>query len=157
MWNELRLILEEEIRLHRRLKESLWGVREAIVLRDGAKLEEVLRVQAVLEREIRALEEKRLILCRKLVHHRGEGSITFSELVERAPKSMREVFDSLRSEMISLLEQIQREVRVMRYVVRTVLGYVEEMISIFTAGELMVYDSTGSKVKSRGHIYSASA
>ncbi len=155
MWNELQSVLQEEIKLHRKLKETLGSLREAIVLRDSVKLEEILEFQSELGKEIQNLENKRVALCRKLIQQ--EGVIRLSELVEYAPKSMRKVFVRLRNEMISLLEQIQREVRVMRYVVRTVLGYVEEMISIFTAGELMAYDSTGSKVRSKGYIYSASA
>lgn len=155
MWNELQSVLEEEIRLHRKLQETLGRLREAIVLRDSAKLEDILEFQSELGKEIQNLENERVALCRELIQQ--EGVIRLSELVEYAPKSMRKVFVRLRNEMVSLLEQIQREIRVMRYVVRTVLGYVEEMISIFTAGELMSYDSTGSKVRSKGYIYSASA
>ncbi len=156
MWDRLQRILEREVELHRELKHSLSLLREAIVLRDVGRLEEVLEVQANLGREIQRLETERTGLCRELVGEK-ERLVRISEVIERSPATMKAVFRNLQEELVDLLKGIQREVRVMRYVVRTVLGYVEEMISIFTAGELLVYDATGSKVKKKGHMYSASA
>ncbi len=156
MWEELVEILEREVELHRELKKSLKQLRESVLQRDNTRLEEVLRFQSTIGSEIQSLEEKRVELCRRLCGGMEKG-ISFSDLIRISPKAIRKVLSHRRKEMVNLVKEIQQEIRVMRYVIRTIIRYVEEMISIFMAEELLVYDCTGSKVNRKGHIYSASA
>ncbi len=158
MWKELKRILTQQLSLYKEFGETLGKVKEALVKRDVDSLEKTVGMQAKIQERLRELEAERVQICRRLGKGVGlAGSDRLSDLIRMAPPEERNGLRHLQDRLKEVLEDIRLQSRLMRYTVRTVLCYVEELIGMFASLDFVGYSCTGKKERTFGRVYNLRA
>ncbi|RMG74946.1 MAG: flagellar protein FlgN [Nitrospirae bacterium] len=101
--DELKRILQEEIKCYCRLNDLLKEEKDAIISFKPAQLEEVAKKKDTLALQIRLLDEERKRLVDELASHYGTGR----SLTEIYNATGDDDFLRIRSELVSVLQSIE--------------------------------------------------
>ena len=153
-WMELKDILFSLKEANASLSSILYAQREAIMERDIEGIESLVKEQEEIKDIIAMLEQRRAEICRVISDlYAGKQDLLLPELLSYAPERIKDELVSVQRELKTLLENVKREARIIRYVLNTVLRYISDQLNIFTKTDGVVYNSLGSKEEKKRSIF----
>ncbi len=157
-WIRLKQVMEQEVVVHKKLLQAIKKMRNSLLDRDLKAVEKQIKIQGLCKEQIIKLEVDRMKICQELEQlYHIDGQRVLSEIIVYAPDDFQVLFDELREKFLVILNEIKIEVRVLRYVLRTVIHYIDDIIEIYTASSSHYYTANGSKKKPAVNLYSATA
>ncbi len=155
LWEELIEVLKIELELHKQLKGSIEALKRAIFQRDIDAVSRQIEVQAMYKREIEDAEVVRAGLCQNISDTMGVDASSVSELGRYVPAYMSDEFNVIVDGLREEIDQIKSHTRSIRYVIRTVMHYVEDLLEVYlcdASKDSGQYDCKGVKRRHRAHF-----
>ena len=155
LWEDLMEVLRLELELHRQLKNSIESLKAAIFQRDIEVVRKQIEIQAGYKKEIEEAEQARAALCREISLAMGIEVVSVSALSGYVPNYISLEFNGLVEELKKEIEEIKAHTRSIRYIIRTVLHYVEDLLEVYlceTEQTGSQYDANGQKKRAFVHF-----
>ena len=157
-WQSLRDILKAIEEKNHQLLSALEDLRQALMRRDVDIVETLIKEQDRLRHEIALLDQKRASICIEIgQHYLGRKELILSELIDYAPNDLLWELKGIEASLKQVLLRVKQEVRIMRYVLNTLLNYTRDMLDLYTNSSSVVYSSDGEKQNRKRSIFSGRA